>query len=207
MEGRQVRTVAVRLDAENASLVAREHDVEALQPGPAADFVLDHEAVGFLDEQVEPLQKVADVVPGDAFFEHPHRQVRIDANDPAGHEDGFVGPEIVKTRAQAVDVGQVELVDVGQHDLAAQMLLRHRDGGLAADRETDDADALGAQQALLLARDLVVIPIGDDLVVRLRIQQVHDGDLPGQVHPVAAGLSAPVRRHQVVGKPLPVGRR
>ena len=109
------------------------------------------EVVAFLDEQVEPVEERVDVGARQAVVEHRHGQVRVDLGDPPGRDPRLRGAEIVHARAEPVEVGQFQPVEVRDFEMAAQVFLREGDRGFATDRQPDDADALAPEDILLHA--------------------------------------------------------
>jgi hypothetical protein len=67
-------------------------------------------------------------------------------------------------------------------------------------------DAFRAQRALLLARDLVAVAVGDDIEERIAIQDMNDLRLPWQPGPVAEGRGIAARTHHVIDESRACGR-
>ena len=77
---------------------------------------------------------------GEAVGKDLHLQVRVDLGDPPRGHQRLVDSDVEERRRHPVQVGQFEVVVVGQPQLTAQTLHRERVGDSVADAEPDDPD-------------------------------------------------------------------
>ena len=75
---------------------------------------------------------------GGVGFGHPvfvelYLEVGVQLGDAARDDPGLGEAEVGEARAQAVEVGELELVEVGQYEAAAEVFLGDREGRFAAD--------------------------------------------------------------------------
>jgi hypothetical protein len=108
---------------------------------------------------------------------------RIELRDRASHERALRQPQVEHALTQAVQVAELEGVEVGESKLAARALRRQRQRHLTTDGQSDDADLAQAEGLLLLRGDLVLVAAGPELdEVRLG-QEMHERATPGVIDP------------------------
>ena len=101
----------------------------------------------------------------DTAGEHVDSQIRIEFGHAAGHDDGFVDAEIAHRGRNPVQVRQLDAVQVGEPEAAAQALLGQRVGDGMADAEAHDADVQPTEPVLLGLGDLVAVAVQPELAV------------------------------------------
>jgi SpoVK/Ycf46/Vps4 family AAA+-type ATPase len=102
-------------------------------------------------------EKAVEVLRRETLLVAHDSQERVDLGDGARREHGLVGSEIEDALPQAVQVAELETIEIRQTELAADPFDcdRHRD--LAADGHGRRSHDLPAQALLLGAGDLVLV--------------------------------------------------
>ena len=81
---------------------------------------------------------------------------------------------MVHTRAQPVEVGQADVIEVGELERATDAFQREGDRGAVAHRQADDPDPVAQQTALLGTFDLAAVAVGAYQAELLAWQHVHE---------------------------------
>ena len=113
-------------------------------------------------------------------------KIGVDLGDAPRRDHGLVDAEVEDAGGDAVEVRQLEGVEVGQAELAGQPLHGQDVGDRVARAQPDDADAQRSQSRLLLAGELVVVAVEAQRGERRGAEQSHDGPAPRVVDPAHA---------------------
>ncbi len=188
MQERAVRLEIEAFDVEHAP-VAGLHDHR--DPTGACRLTepdLHRQVVALLDQQIEPVEEVAEVVLVDppAFDRHSEKWVEL--RDRSGSDDRLLESEVQHRRAHPVEVGQLDSVEVRQPKLSSDAFLRQRQRRRAPDREPRDAYLQGSKLRLLGAGDLVIVATRSQLVEVVGGEQVDPGVSPRIMHPHSVGV-------------------
>ena len=188
MEERSLRLEVEALDVEDAPVAGLHQHGDPALPGRLADEELHVERVALLDDQVEPVEEGAEVVGRDplGIVTATRRYGSISPIRRAATTALFT-PRSRTLAGNAVEVGQLDGVEVGQPKLAGQALHGQDVGDRVAGAEADHADAQGPLPGLLGAGELVAVAVEPQRAERTRAEQPHHGPPPGVVDP-ALGL-------------------
>ncbi len=187
VEDGSLRLEVEALDVEHPAVAGLHQHRYPTLPGRLADQELHVERVALLDHQVQPVEEGAQVLGGDALGDRHHPQVGVDLADPAGRHDRLVHPQVEDAARDAVEVGQLDVVEVGQPELAGQALHGQDVGDAVAGAQPDHPDPQGALAGLLGPGDLVAVAVEPQRPERTRSEEAHHGTPPGVVDP-ALGL-------------------
>ena len=112
-----------------------------------------------------------------------HPQVGVDLADATSCHDRLVDPEIQDAGRDAVEVGQLEGVEVGQAELAGQALHGEDVGDGVAGAEADHPDAERALAGLLCPGQLVAVAVEPEGMRRHAGRAAGPRPAPGVVDP------------------------
>ena len=136
----------------------------------------------------------------DALGDGLDPEVRVDLTDPTSGHDRLVDAEIEHGRRDAVQIGQLDRVEVGQPELSGQALHGQDVGDGVAGTQADHADPERPLTGLLVAGELVAVPVEAEGGEGARGQQPHHGLAPGVVDP-----SLPLLQHGLARRRLDLG--
>ena len=161
------------------------------------------ERVTFLDDDVEAVEKLVDRLRSDASLHHSHRKVWIELGDPPGTHDCLVHTQVEDRCGHPIEIGQLQVVEVGKPQLTAQALCRKGVGNGVSHTLADDADAEPAEAVELSGGDQMSIAVKSHLPKCARTQNTYHGPAPGIVGP-ASGLGRHIGRRRG-SQPLQAG--
>jgi hypothetical protein len=81
MERKQIRTILIRLDAEEASLVSGINYVHTALPGQVSYVTLNLKTVALFDDEVEAVHELFKIRCRHSIFQQSNLKVRIDLRD------------------------------------------------------------------------------------------------------------------------------
>ena len=125
-----------------------------------------------------PATKSAIVVSSTPRGDGDDADVGIELGDLARGEHDLVHADVGDAAGDPVEVREIEHVEVGEPQLAADALVRDRRHHRAADREAGHGDAQPRQPPLLVRRDRVAVAVEAQLAVQRLGQDVHQPAAP-----------------------------
>ncbi len=183
MEQRTIRLEVESLDIEDAAVTRLHQHRDPALPGFFAHQHLHVEGVALLDDQVETVEKAAEVLGRDALGNGHDPQIRVDLADTPRRHHGLVDAEVEDAARNAVQVRELECVEVGHAQFTGQALHGQDVGDGVPGAETHDTDAETALLRLLRPGDLVAVPIEPQDVEGTRAEEPHDGPPPWVIDP------------------------
>ncbi len=166
------------LDVHQPSVAGGHQHRNALPAGTFAHQDLRIQRVALLDDDVQSVQKSVDRRGGDAGRVDRHEEVGVEFGDASGRDDRLVHALIEDSCGDAVEVRQLQLVEVCQSQFAAKALCRKGMSDRVADAESDDADPQPAEPGLLLRGDEMTVPVQSQPSVRSRAEDADHGPAP-----------------------------
>ena len=121
--------------------------------------------------------------------------VRVELGHLAGSQDDLAHADVGEAAGHPIEVRQVEDVEVGEPQLAADALVRHRGHDRAPDRQAGDGHAEPRQALLLLRGDGVAVAVQAQLAVQGLGQDVHQPAAPRIEGPRAEALRLAALEH------------
>src|SRR6185437_8528082 len=146
-------------DVEQAAVAGLHDDGDPLAAGHLTDPDLHVDGVAFLDDHVEAGDERLQVVVVDSAREDLDRQVGVDLGDPPPGEHRLVEADVEDRGGYAVQVGELDVVEVGQAELTAEPTESEGGGDRVAGAQPDDADAQAPQGGLFGRGDPVPVPV------------------------------------------------
>ena len=183
VEDRALRLQIEALDIEHPAVAGLHQHGYPPFPGRLAHQELHIERVALLYHQVQPVEEAVQVLRRDALGDRHHPQVRVDLADPARRHHRLVHAQVEHAAGDAVEVGHLDVVEVGQPELSRQALHGQDVGDRVAGAQADHADPQGPLARLLGPGDLVAVAVEPQRPERPRSQQPHHGPAPGVVDP------------------------
>jgi hypothetical protein len=175
------------LDVEHPAVAGLHQHRYPPSPGRLAHQELHVERVALLYHQVQPVEEALQILGRNALGDRHHPQVRVDLADPARCHHRLVHPQVENAARDPVEVGQLDVVEVGQPEFSGQAFHGQDVGDRMACAQADHADAQGALARLFGPGELVAVPVEPQRPERPRSEQAHHGPAPGVVDP-ALGL-------------------
>ena len=205
VEGRPIGLEVEALDVEHPAM-ARGHDHGAPRGARVlAQAHLHLQVVALVDDHVGARHEV-----GDGRLLHSpgighDADVRVELGHLAGSQDDLAHADVGEAAGHPIEVRQVEDVEVGEPQLAADALVRHRGHHRAPDRQAGDGHAEPRQALLLLRRDGVAVAVQAQLAVQGLGQDVHQPAAPRIEGPRAEALRLAALEHAL--RPRRAARR
>jgi hypothetical protein len=171
-------------------------------PGPAGRLPhqeLEVERVALLHHDVEPVEEGVDVACVEPRVEGLDVHVGVQLGDAPAEDRGLVQPQVEDRRRDPVEVGQLQVVEVGEAQLGADALEGEDVGDAVADAEPHHPDLLAAEAVLLGRGDLVAVAVEAQGPERAGAEEAHEGPSPRVVDP---HRGSPARRSSTVGTTL-----
>lgn len=114
MEQRAARVEIVAFDVDQSAIAGFHDDRDTASAGTVADEDFDVEGVAFLDHQIQSVEEGIDRVFADSAGPGLDANIRIDFGNATLREDRFVHAQVKDGGGEAVEVGEVEIVEIGQ---------------------------------------------------------------------------------------------
>ncbi len=178
-----MRVLVVSFDIDQSAIAAGHHHRNAPVPGCFTHRGLDVQRVAFLDHYVEAVEEAVDRVLGDAGCRHGDRQVGVEFGDPSRCHDRLVHADVEHGCRNPVQVRQLEGVEVGEPQFAAQSLGSQRVGDRVPDGQAHHTDPQSGQRVLLREGDHVAVAVQPQPAKSLRAGDGNDRPTPRVVRP------------------------
>ena len=147
------------------------------------------QAVAFLDEDIDPVEQHVERLAHRAAQQDANREIGVDLGDPPRRGYRFVHAQIEQRRWDAIEVRQLDLVEICQRDSPTQPLQDQRVRDHMTDTQAHDRHTHPAEPLLLGQGDLVSVPIQAQQIEVRRGQHANRSSTPRVTDPTKGWLT------------------
>src|SRR5271165_1174657 len=120
VEEGSLRLEVVSLDIDETAVAGCHEQRQSPVTGGFANEDLHVQGVALFDDDVQSVKELVEIFGGEAARQNLHRQIGIELGDPSRRHHGLVLADIQHASRNAVEVGELEIIEVSQPQFAAQ---------------------------------------------------------------------------------------